>query len=271
MLTADILEIRKAHMDQIFDQAKVEISPTLKAWEPQRQYEKKLHNVMNKDKSRYRLFVVNGGEFLTVCVSATEGRRRRRDKGTASAGELTSADEESEGEKLVDTDGEQAKTSRPKARPIRGTRHTRANPNPEEEIQDLERNDINENEQDQDQTLATPKPDRVRTLAETPPPAPSRDVEASVSQATADVGTEPEPEATQQQPSTPRRTSVDREQGETVNELIETPKASTTKKRSREDEDREASPRLEPQEEEAAEQPSTPVDEVYIRRKRIRL
>lgn len=41
---------RKAHLDQAFDQAKVEVSPTLKAWEPQRQYEKKLNNVMNKDK-----------------------------------------------------------------------------------------------------------------------------------------------------------------------------------------------------------------------------
>jgi len=41
---------RKAHLDQAFDQAKVQVSSTLKGWEPQRQYEKRLNNVMNKDK-----------------------------------------------------------------------------------------------------------------------------------------------------------------------------------------------------------------------------
>lgn len=45
-----VISFRKAHMDQVFDQAKVEVSATLKAWEPQRQYEKKLNNIMNKDK-----------------------------------------------------------------------------------------------------------------------------------------------------------------------------------------------------------------------------
>lgn len=45
-------------MDQIFDQAKVQISPTLKAWEPQRRYEKKLSNVMNKDKGGSTVFVL---------------------------------------------------------------------------------------------------------------------------------------------------------------------------------------------------------------------
>ncbi|XP_006455307.1 hypothetical protein AGABI2DRAFT_121237 [Agaricus bisporus var. bisporus H97] len=245
----DALKI-KAHADQIFDQAKVDISPTLKAWEPQRQYEKKLHTVMNKDK-------------------ATEGRRRRRDKGTASAGELTTADEESEGERLGDTDGEQSKTSRPKPR---RTRHTRANPNPEEEPQELEQN-ISENEQEQDQIMATPKANRVRPEAVTPSPAPSGAAEVSASQATAADGAEPEPEATlsaQQQPTTPRRTSVDTELGEAVDESLETPKMSTTKKRPRGDEDNEASLLLEPREE-AVEQPSTPVDEVYVRKKRIRV
>lgn len=40
----------KAHMDQILDQAKVEIAPTSQVWEPQRAYEKRLANVMSKTK-----------------------------------------------------------------------------------------------------------------------------------------------------------------------------------------------------------------------------
>lgn len=50
--------VRKAHMDQVLDQAKVEVSPTLKAWEPQRQYEKKLNNIMNKDKGEPSSFQI---------------------------------------------------------------------------------------------------------------------------------------------------------------------------------------------------------------------
>lgn len=40
----------KAHMDQILAQAKVEISPTSKIWDPQRAYEKRLGTAMSKDK-----------------------------------------------------------------------------------------------------------------------------------------------------------------------------------------------------------------------------
>lgn len=121
--------------------------------------------------------------------------------------------------------------------------------------------------------MATPKANRVRPEAVTPSPAPSGAAEVSASQATAADGAEPEPEATlsaQQQPTTPRRTSVDTELGEAVDESLETPKMSTTKKRPRGDEDNEASLLLEPREE-AVEQPSTPVDEVYVRKKRIRV
>ncbi|KAF9463277.1 hypothetical protein BDZ94DRAFT_636599 [Collybia nuda] len=45
----DALKI-KAHMDQVLAQAKLEVSPTSKAWEPQRMYEKRLTTVMSKDK-----------------------------------------------------------------------------------------------------------------------------------------------------------------------------------------------------------------------------
>jgi cohesin complex subunit SA-1/2 len=41
---------RKAHMDQVLEQAKVEVSATSKVWEPQRAYEKRLAAILNKDK-----------------------------------------------------------------------------------------------------------------------------------------------------------------------------------------------------------------------------
>ena len=37
-------------MDQVLAQAKVEVSPTSKAWEPQRAYEKRLSAIMSKEK-----------------------------------------------------------------------------------------------------------------------------------------------------------------------------------------------------------------------------
>jgi len=55
---------RKAHLDQAFDQAKVQVSSTLKGWEPERQYEKKLNNVMNKDKGEWNFLCF----MLVKCV-----------------------------------------------------------------------------------------------------------------------------------------------------------------------------------------------------------
>ncbi|KAL4076765.1 hypothetical protein V8B97DRAFT_2084279 [Scleroderma yunnanense] len=40
----------KAHMDQCFAQAKIEVLPTAKVWEPQRAYEKKLASILTKGK-----------------------------------------------------------------------------------------------------------------------------------------------------------------------------------------------------------------------------
>lgn len=57
---------RKAHMDQVFDQAKVVISPTLKVWEPQRQYEKRLNNIMNKDKGKSISTAVLSAELILI-------------------------------------------------------------------------------------------------------------------------------------------------------------------------------------------------------------
>jgi cohesin complex subunit SA-1/2 len=41
---------RKAHLDQLIAQSKIEVSATSKAWEPQRAYEKRLAAAMAKDK-----------------------------------------------------------------------------------------------------------------------------------------------------------------------------------------------------------------------------
>jgi hypothetical protein len=43
----------KAHVDQVLAQAKVEVLATSKQWEPQRAYEKRLGNVMSKDKGKH--------------------------------------------------------------------------------------------------------------------------------------------------------------------------------------------------------------------------
>jgi cohesin complex subunit SA-1/2 len=39
----------KAHLDQVFAEAKIEIAPTSKLWEPERAYEKRLTAIMAKD------------------------------------------------------------------------------------------------------------------------------------------------------------------------------------------------------------------------------
>jgi len=44
-------------MDQALEEAKVEISPTTKVWEPQRSYEKRLTTIMAKDNRKSRLHV----------------------------------------------------------------------------------------------------------------------------------------------------------------------------------------------------------------------
>lgn len=223
-------------------------------------------------------------------ITAGEGRRRKADKGTTSAGELTSAEEESEVEKLMDTDAEQSKTSRPRPqpRPIRrGTRRTRANPNPEDDGgEEQERiNDENGNETEAEpqpensQVMVTPKANRTRSEVATPLESAQAPVPTGANAGT-DVG-EPITEAgateSTQQPLMPGKEAQGEEHGEevSVEETTETPKVNKTKKRTREDEDTdmEGSPQVEsPPDAEASrhEQPSTPVDDVHIRRKRIR-
>ncbi|KAJ7507277.1 hypothetical protein B0H11DRAFT_1706223, partial [Mycena galericulata] len=91
----------KAHMDQVLAQAKVEVSPTLKTWEPQRAYEKRLAAIMSKDK-----------------VPGTKGRKVKANKGDAN----TSSEDEtdlSEVEKLVEERDTPPAPARPRPRPRR--------------------------------------------------------------------------------------------------------------------------------------------------------
>ncbi|KAJ7628572.1 hypothetical protein FB45DRAFT_834497 [Roridomyces roridus] len=91
----------KAHMDQVLAQAKVEVSATSKAWEPQRAYEKRLSTIMAKDK-----------------VPGTKGRKAKVAKAEG-AGETSSEDETdlSEVEKLMEERDTPAPEPAPRPRP----------------------------------------------------------------------------------------------------------------------------------------------------------
>ncbi|KAH7915934.1 hypothetical protein BJ138DRAFT_1076400 [Hygrophoropsis aurantiaca] len=129
--TRDALKI-KAHMDQSFAQAKVEIPPTSKLWEPQRGYEKKLNTIMSKDKGA--------------------GAKGRKAKGITSAVVVTSDEEESEPE-MVPKESEGPSRPRPKPRPIR-------RPSPPESALSEPESIVNPLEQEaavEDNIVVTPK------------------------------------------------------------------------------------------------------------------
>ncbi|EAU84056.2 cohesin subunit [Coprinopsis cinerea okayama7 len=104
--SGDALKI-KAHMDQVFEQSKIEVPPTAKDWEPQRSYERRLDNLMTKEKG---------------------GVKRKGRKGKGGAETDVQSEEESEVENLLI----QEPPTKPKPRP-RSKRVTRSNPVVEEE------------------------------------------------------------------------------------------------------------------------------------------
>ena len=57
-------------MDQVFAEAKIEIAPTSKMWEPERAYEKRLTAIMAKD-NRKRCIVFFAFIFLTLSVNTS--------------------------------------------------------------------------------------------------------------------------------------------------------------------------------------------------------
>ncbi|TFK29563.1 hypothetical protein FA15DRAFT_632012 [Coprinopsis marcescibilis] len=106
LLSGDALKI-KAHMDQAFEQAKVDVPSTAKDWEPQRAYERRLDVLMTKEKG---------------------GAKGRKGKGKSGAVDPLS-EEESEVENLI------REPVKPKPRP-RPKRVTRSNPVVEPDNQD---------------------------------------------------------------------------------------------------------------------------------------
>ncbi|TFK53082.1 hypothetical protein OE88DRAFT_1718118 [Heliocybe sulcata] len=99
----DALRI-KAHMEQVLAQAKVQPSATSKPWEPQRLYEKRLGNVVSKDKA-----------------ATSKPRKKKALKST----ELASSDDDEEHE-VAGLAGETAAPVKSRPRPRRVTRATAA-------------------------------------------------------------------------------------------------------------------------------------------------
>jgi len=91
----DALKI-KAHMDQVLAQAKIEVLAASKQWEPQRAYEKKLGTLMTKDKA-----------------SKAKGRKSKTSKNAM----VTSDEDESGPEALIDENQTSGQPARPKPRP----------------------------------------------------------------------------------------------------------------------------------------------------------
>lgn len=197
-------------------------------------------------------------------ILSFQGRRRKVvDRGHGDIGEVSSADEESEVERLGETDGDGQGQGqlRPKLRPFRRGRRRgmRSNPDPEDEDgnedEGVPRDDLElENELEEDtRHMVTPKATRVRDdgVQSTPcSSAPQRD---------ADVGGEFEPDDMMSRSG--RRADVD-----------ETDVILQSKKRLREEEmELSLSPLPEVELETSMhDRPSTPVDDVHVRRKRIR-
>lgn len=105
-------------MDQVLAQAKVEVSATSKAWEPQRAYEKRLAAIMAKDKG----IPVTLRLEKSLNVIIVPGAKGRKAKAAKVEGETSSEDETdlSEVERLIEEHGTQPpEPSRPRPRPKR--------------------------------------------------------------------------------------------------------------------------------------------------------
>ncbi|CAK5263770.1 unnamed protein product, partial [Mycena citricolor] len=87
----------KAHLDQVLAEASVELSSTSKIWEPLRAYEKRLQAILNKEK-----------------VPGTKGRKVKLSRGDG----LTSSEDETEMEQLVEEEAAARPKPRPRARKL---------------------------------------------------------------------------------------------------------------------------------------------------------
>ncbi|KAG6868507.1 hypothetical protein C0993_001847 [Termitomyces sp. T159_Od127] len=154
----DALKI-KAHMDQVLDQAKVEVSATSKVWEPQRAYEKRLTTAMSKEKG------------------AVSGRKTKAKK---AAGGVTTDDEGTDGEMATENEAVEPSRPRPRPRPKRKTRASAA------ETQEEVEQTADEN-MDEQADPTTPKARRRPvTYGKPAEPTPAADNESVVESAVAD-------------------------------------------------------------------------------------
>ncbi|KIJ64745.1 hypothetical protein HYDPIDRAFT_28110 [Hydnomerulius pinastri MD-312] len=132
----DALSI-KAYMDQLLNDAKIEIKPTAKMWEPQRAYEKKLVSIMHK----------------------AAGGKGRRAKGAKSAAVVTS-DEESGPEldpQPEEVEEEAPPPSRPRPKPTPVVRRPPSPSPPQSEHQNTESDAEPLTELEEDEPQVTPK------------------------------------------------------------------------------------------------------------------
>jgi len=102
-------------MDQVLAEAKVEISPSSKVWEPQRAYEKRLSTIQAKENRKSLILFICFLVFIATSAQAPKAKRAKK-KGAAAA--ASGGEEESEAERTQDE-----APPRPKSRRV-----TRANP-----------------------------------------------------------------------------------------------------------------------------------------------
>lgn len=103
-------------MDQVLAQAKIEVSATLKAWEPQRAYEKRLTTAMSKEKGSLL------SPLLLVCTNIVVIGTTRKVKGKniKSAAGVTTDEEPSDGEGLGDHDVTEPSRAKRRSGRLRG-------------------------------------------------------------------------------------------------------------------------------------------------------
>ncbi|TFK75680.1 hypothetical protein BDN72DRAFT_450080 [Pluteus cervinus] len=229
----------KAHMDQALAQAKIEVSPTLKMWEPQRAYEKRLSTAMAKG-----------------AAPVTKGRKGKNAK---SAANITDGE---------DTDGDAlGEDGAAPSRPLRRSGRSKNTAGPA-----AGEGDGSDSDEPQGPTTPKarprPRPRAAQKAEKSPTPSPpDAGMEAS-------SPPPPTPSPPAESPGLSYFSDRNDEQAGDANGLT-TPKASSTKKRARtpEDEEMEVVEGLSNKENDvdmAIASPPTPPNELQIRRKRIR-
>jgi len=227
-----ILIPSKAHMEQVLAQAKVKITPASKIWDAQRAYEKRLTTAMSKDKGNYSFprGCVQLADLLPAFAPAKGRRGKRKDTGASSGAEEAESELEPPAPK------------KPRPQPQR----------------------------------------KSKRLAHEPEPVPSSDQEGMETDALSDKLTDLEDEEEkaeegaddeieQDEPETPKATrKIGPSRNKGASQATSSPSPSRKRSRAVEEEDVEMED-IEPAPSPAPEQTQEPVvEEVVVRRKRLR-